>query len=256
MTAQTTMSRQEWEQKAILLHKVSQKLINDAVPHKCRVGFPVLSQIFQELVANYPEHTHQNIDALGNCYSGLFFVAWRGCEELDTLVPFAKHVAQPFGRLLQTHNKPKEQHAFGLSESETGALKLAYVTCATRLFGGNGVARATYSLLAGHAALNKSGRKPIVYCLVKPDQDYLNALAAIDLDIVDLSDSQSLIERADAVVDHARKEGIQALICDDPGPIQTMIFSQRAAPIQALADMGFAPLGDRRCRHLPCRGFP
>ena len=241
MASSTKLSREEWSQKAILLHQLSQKLINEADPQKCLAGFTILGQMFGELVANCPDD--QQFEILTQNYTNLYLLAWRGCTEPTSLIPFADQVARPFADLTKVLIGSKPQSEFTLSPDKVGHLNLGYITTSTILFGRNAIARATLSLMIGHAALNKNSRKPFLYLLTKPDQAYLDALSQIDVEAVDISHIKSSAERSKALVAHAREHKVQALICDEGLAVPTMVYAQRAAPIQAFADMGFAVWG-------------
>lgn len=240
MTAAQANISHQIEQQAQLIFQVGNQVAAGATPQKCHAAYSILVPKYLEIV-KMADRQHSDILAL--CYSVMFMLAWRGCEKLPSLVPFAGQVAKPFGDFVQRHWECLDRSSLSTNRAPGVPMKLGYLTGSVQLEGGNAISRVCHAFIAGHYEASDPAPEITVYMLSKPDQAYLDAMKRLGVGLVDFSEIKSPSEQADAVVKHARHQQIEALVCDDPNAIQTLVYQRRAAPVQALAEMGFAPWG-------------
>ncbi|WP_350334057.1 hypothetical protein [Coralliovum pocilloporae] len=227
-------------QQAQMLIKIASQAINQGSAAECQAAFTLLVPKFADILKDAKrEHT----DILVACYGNLYFLAWRGCDELTSLTSFSDAVSKPFGAFIRETWESKTSRELLAGKDATAPMKLAYICSAAQLKSANAIPKVIFAFLAGHATSSALPLELTVYLLSKPDNIFLNAMSAFGANVVDVSDTGSASGRADTVVNHARSNRIDAIVCDEPGAIQSIIYQRRAAPVQAFAEMGFAPWG-------------
>lgn len=240
MTVEQDVLSLKIEQQARLIVQVANQVADGATAAKCNAAYSILIPKFLEILSlSDQRHT----DLLALCYSVLLKLVWRGCEKLPSLAPFADQVAKPFGAFVRKHWEWIEHEDLCQNQSHNHLDKIAYISAAVQLEGANAISRVCHAFIAGHCEGAAPRPAITVFMLSEPDQAYLDTMNQLGVELVDLSEIERPSEQADHIVNHTRDHQINALICDEPNVVQTITFQRRAAPVQAIAEMGFAPWG-------------
>jgi hypothetical protein len=204
--------------------------------------YPGLADMFRSTLT---EALHVGFAA--QLYDHLRLLRWISTEDISDLVGFRDEAVAPLSRHAQAW--AARTHLPSRRTIGDPPYRVAYLSRNSRLAAGDAVARATLSLLRGHARLASDRFRFHYYAWLGIGEDYQRELEALGVTVRVQDWSASPCAAIARLRGALEADRIDVLLTDGNFGVPTTLFASRAAPVQAFLDMGFAAWDTEQLDH-------